>query len=81
MRRLVYACILAAMVCSSAFGVYRSELERMSTFISNFTELGYYNIINADTISDEELVHFGVWHNCTNNFDSRIKRCPDKNCL
>ena len=44
MRRLVYALILAAVLCSAALGESSSEIESMSTFLSSFTELRYYNI-------------------------------------
>ena len=77
MRKLVYSLILAVFLCSAAFGASPSELKRMSTFLSNFTELRYYNI-NLATISDEELVHFGVWHNYINNFSTRIEIRPDE---
>ncbi|MBQ7221312.1 MAG: hypothetical protein IJS28_10070 [Synergistaceae bacterium] len=79
MRKLASALLLAVIICVPAFGASRAEMKRMSTFLSNFTELGMYDI-NADTITDGELVHFGVWHNYVNNFKSRIRRCPDKNC-
>ena len=59
MRRLVYALILAAVLCSAALGESSSEIESMSTFLRNFTELRYYNI-NIDTITDKELVHYGA---------------------
>ena len=79
MRKVFYALVLAALVCSPVFGASRTEMARMGTFISNFTELGMYNI-DIDSVTTEELVRFGVWHNYVNNFNSRIKRCPKKNC-
>ena len=79
MRRVFYALVIAALVCSPVFGASRTEMANMGTFISNFTELGMYDI-DIDTVTQEELVHFGVWHNYINNRSSRIKRCPKKNC-
>ena len=78
MRKLVYASILTVMMCSAAFGASSVELEKMSMFISYFTELRCFNI-NADTISNEELIHFGVLYNDVNHY-SRIQYCPDKYC-
>ena len=68
-----------------------AELKKMSTFLSNFTELGYYGFDVGEDGSDgllhmkseeglAELIRFGVWHNYVNNFKSRVKRCADKNC-
>ena len=72
MKRLVFALLFTALLCSSAFGASEAELARMGTFISNFTELRMYNI-NRDSISPEELVFFGTWHNAVNNYNSRIR--------
>ncbi|MBQ7215363.1 MAG: hypothetical protein IJS39_05205 [Synergistaceae bacterium] len=79
MKRVFCALVLAVLVGSPVFGASPSEKARMGTFISNFTEAGIYDI-DIDTISMEELAHFGVRHNYINNFKSRIKRCPKKNC-
>ena len=79
MKRVFCALVLAVLVGSPVFGASPSEKARMGTFISNFTEAGMYDI-DIDTISMEELAHFGVRHNYINNFKSRIKRCPKKNC-
>ena len=79
MRRVFYALVIAAFVCSPVFGASSTEMARMGTFISNFTELGMYDI-DIDTITSEELVHFGVWHNYINNRNSRVKRCSKKKC-
>ena len=79
MKRVFYALLLAALVCSPVFGASPDEKARMGTFISNFTEAELYDI-DIDTISMEELVHFGVRHNYINNNKSRIKRCTKKNC-
>ena len=79
MRRLFYALVLAALVCSPVFGASKTEMARMGTFLSNFTEQGMYNV-NINNVTDEELVHFGIWHNYINNFKSRIRRCTKRNC-
>ncbi len=79
MRKILCVLILSLLLCSSAFGASRSEIKRMSTFLSNFTELGMYSI-DIDTIPFSALVRFGVWHNYHNNFKSRIKPCPNRNC-
>jgi len=63
----------------------------MSTFLSNFTELGFMDFdIEADG-SDEllhlgaadaapDLVRFGIWHNYINNYKSRIAQCNTNDC-
>ena len=79
MRKILYVSILLAMLYGSAFGYSADELRRMSVFISNFTETGMYDF-NTDSLSDNELANFGIWHNYINNFKSRIQRCPDKTC-
>ena len=79
MKRVFYALVLAALVCSPVFGASTTEKARMGTFISNFTEADMYDI-DIDTISMEELVNFGIRHNYINNFKSRVKRCPKKDC-
>ena len=79
MKRVLYALVLAALVCSPVFGASKTEMARMGTFISNFTEVGMYDI-DIDTISMEELAHFGVWHNYINNRKSRVRPCRKKNC-
>lgn len=79
MKRFLCALILVALFSGVSFGATPSERKRMSTFISNFTEVGM-NTIDIDTVTDSELAYFGVWHNYRNNFKSLIKRCPNKNC-
>lgn len=75
MKKVLCVSALLLLLSASAFGASRQELKRMSTFLSNFTELGMYNI-NVDTIPEKDLVHFGIWHNYINNYKSRIKPCP-----
>ena len=60
-----------------------AELKKMSTFLSNFTELGFMDfeakaITNPDDPAD--MIRFGIWHNYRNNYDSRIIPCNLKNC-
>ncbi len=50
-----------------------AELERMSIFISNFSELGMTNVVATEVKSNPDLyLRFGIWHNYINNFRSRI---------
>ena len=59
-----------------------AELQRMSEFLTNFTELGFmeFNVedITNETISDD-IVRFAIWHNYVNN-KKRIYGCKVKNC-
>ncbi|MBR1486993.1 MAG: hypothetical protein IJ859_07470 [Synergistaceae bacterium] len=79
MKRFIFAFAFVMLIASSAFGASSSELKKMSTFVSNFTEIGMNNF-DVDEISDSELAYFGIWHNWHNNFKTRIQRCPNKNC-
>ncbi len=76
MKRFVFAFIITVLLCYPALAASDTELAKMGTFISNFTEARMYNI-DADSISQEELVHFGTWHNAVNNYNSRIRVRPN----
>ena len=67
------------------------ELKLMSTFLSNFTELGFYDFDVKKSGDDDvlhlggdpsapDLIRFGIRHNYVNNFKTRIKKCSKKNC-
>ena len=67
------------------------QIKLMSTFLSNFTELGFYDFDVRKSGDDDalhlggdpshpDLIRFGIWHNYVNNFKTRIKPCPKKNC-
>ena len=67
------------------------QLKQMSTFLSNFTEQGFYDFDVKRSGDDEalhlggdpsnpDLIRFGIQHNYINNFKSRIRNCPKKNC-
>ena len=79
MKKFLCSLVLVILFCDSSFAASSSELKRMSVFISNFVEAGLNNF-DVNDISDSELIRFGVWHNYINNFKSRIRRCPTKNC-
>jgi hypothetical protein len=59
-----------------------ADMKKMSTFLSNFTELGFMDF-DAKEITNEEdpadMVRFGIWHNYVNYYKSRISRSKDKN--
>lgn len=68
-----------------------AELKKMSTFLSNFTELGFMNFDVEAGGSDEllhmaspgaapDLIRFGIRHNYVNNYKSRIFQCQIKDC-
>ncbi|MBO4334403.1 MAG: hypothetical protein J5846_01020 [Desulfovibrio sp.] len=69
----------------------QAQLKLMSTFLSNFTELGFMDfdvkkdgnddlLHLGDDPSNPDLIRFGIWHNYINNAKSRIKPCPIKGC-
>lgn len=49
-----------------------AELKRMSVFLSNFTELGFWEIDSPAAMGRDDLVRFGIMHNYINNYKSRI---------
>ena len=79
MKKILCALIVISFFSGTAFGASSSELKRMSTFVSNFTEVGMMNF-HVDDLSDSELANFGIWHNYRNNYKSRIQHCQNKNC-
>ena len=60
------------------------QLKLMSTFLSNFTEVGLFDLDVKDHLrnypSHPDLIAFGIMHNYINNRKSRIKSCPIRNC-
>ena len=93
--KLLAVCALIALAAAPA-SAYRDRklalsgpvMKKLSTFLSNFTELSYYNFDTFESGAGEvlhlsapenvgELIHFGIWHNYVNNFKSRIKMTPN----
>ena len=81
----------AAGAAAPAKGVTAQQLKLMSTFLSNFTEQGFYDFdvkkggdddgtLHLGDPSNNDLIRFGIWHNYINNFKSRIKKCAKKDC-
>ena len=67
------------------------ELKKLSTFLSNFTELSLYNADTAESgdpgvlhlksaRGQKNLIAFGIRHNFINNFKSRIRECTTPGC-
>lgn len=76
---------------AQAAGFSPAQLKQMSTFLSNFTELGFRDFDVKENGSDDmlhlggdpsnpDLIRFGIWHNYINNYKSRIKKCSSKDC-
>ncbi|MBR3664310.1 MAG: hypothetical protein IKN64_06610 [Desulfovibrio sp.] len=76
---------------AQAAGFSQAQLKLMSTFVSNFTELGFMNFDTKKEGTDDvlhlgsdpsnpDLIRFGIMHNYVNNYKSRIKPCPTKGC-
>ena len=105
--KALLVCVMVGLLAASAFananakpangggksskGFTAQQMKLMSTFLSNFTEQGFYDFDirksdDDDTLhlggnpSHPDLIRFGIWHNYINNFKSRIKRCTKKNC-
>lgn len=60
-----------------------ADLKRMSTFVSNFTEVGFPDFDMTGSGSappSPALIYFGIRHNYTNNFKRRVEHCAEKGC-
>ncbi|MBQ6656357.1 MAG: hypothetical protein IJM64_03605 [Ottowia sp.] len=60
-----------------------ADLKRMSTFVSNFTEVGFPDFDMTGSGSappNPALIYFGIRHNYTNNFKHRVEHCAEKGC-
>ena len=67
----------------TSYAATAAELKLMSTFLSNFTELGFMNFDAKELTNEDDpadMIRFGIWHNYINNFRSRIKNCNVKGC-
>ena len=92
MRRFICVIAVVLVLAGTSYGAGRQDYKKLSVFLSNFTEAGYFNFdIRAENSDDGlthlgmpenavELVRFGIIHNFINNYKSRIKKCRDKNC-
>ncbi len=95
--RKVFVLCLALGLCfalratdSQAADFTPAQLKKMSTFVSNFTELGFMNfdlkkdgnddVLHLGDPSSADLIRFGIWHNYLNNYENRIRPCPVKDC-
>jgi len=80
----VFAFVLFFNVLSgTSYAASAAELKLMSTFLSNFTELGFMNFKAKEFTNEDDpadMIRFGIWHNYINNYRSRIKNCNVKGC-
>ena len=77
MKKFLCALTIVILFCGNSFAASKNELKRMGTFLSNFTELRMYDIDVNSTLTDEDLIYFGIMHNYMNNFNTRIKHSND----
>ncbi len=70
-------CVLALLSAGCACAApSEKELKAMGVFVSNFTELGFMDVVAEEMAKPEnypDLVRFGIRHNYVNNFKSRIE--------
>lgn len=67
----------------SAAGFDAKTMERMSTFLSNFTEPGMVNFQASEVLDPQnpgDMIRFGILHNYINNFKSRVATCTKDGC-
>ena len=74
---LVLTLALAVLTVNAA--KKNDEIQRMGIFISNFTEIGMFDI-DIDDIDNSELIRFGIAHNIINNPKSTLKKCTLRGC-
>lgn len=76
-------CALAACPAPGMAGDFTpAQMKKMGIFLSNFTELSFYNVDVRDFVDPlhpEKAIRFGIWHNYVNNFRSRCGHC-DPSC-
>ncbi|MBQ9452306.1 MAG: hypothetical protein IJU65_03305 [Desulfovibrio sp.] len=75
---LAFLCVLQTPCTAGDFTP--AQIKKMGIFLSNFTELGFYNVDHRDFLDPlhpEMAIRFGIWHNYRNNFNSRIKHCRE----
>ena len=101
MKRKFYTALLAGamtfLLCAAANAAQPAkdftaqQLKQMSTFLSNFTEVGLWDFDVRESGDDNvlhlgsdpshpDLIRFGIRHNYINNYKSRIKPCKKKDC-
>ena len=81
MKRKIFTALFIFALALLTLNASRSndEIKRMGIFISNFIELGMYDI-DIDTVENSELVRFGIGHNIINNPKSTVKKCTLPGC-
>ncbi len=90
MKKRYSACIMAFFltVCLLSLGTTvqakefsNAQMKKMSVFLSNFTELYFYNFSAKEILNEKnpaDMIRFGIWHNYINNYKSRIKPAGNK---
>ncbi len=77
------ALILAMSIPAHAADFSAQETKAMGVFLSNFTELGFFDVNAAEFLDEKapgDMIRFGIWHNYVNSFKSRVRQCSDKKC-
>ena len=76
---MVFFSVLMALP-SHAADFPASQLKKMSTFLSNFTEVGMSNFTAEEVLDPKnpaEMIHFGIRHHWLNTFQRTIKPSND----
>ena len=53
-----------------------AQMKKMSTFLSNFTEVGIRTFTAKDILDPDHpdwMIRFAIWHHCINNFNRTIR--------
>lgn len=76
---MVFFSVLMALP-SHAADFSASEMKKMSTFLSNFTEVRMGDFTAEEVLDPKnpaEMIHFGIWHHWLNTFRRTIKPSND----
>ena len=87
MKKFCFVMVMITVIGFASYGfaaetkvnVKADELKRMGVFLSNFTELGFFDF-DTESLSPKDLIQFGIRHNYINNYKSRIAQCKVKGC-
>ncbi|MBO6258110.1 MAG: hypothetical protein J6M93_02070 [Succinivibrio sp.] len=72
-RAVLFCSFVCGAATASADGFSDEQIKKLSTFLSNFTEIGFYTVDNRDFLDPlhpETAIRFGIWHNFVNNEES-----------
>ena len=87
LKNILFSGLLGASLLAPASGhaadFTADEMKRMSVFLSNFTEIGFFDLDAKQFLSGNDtfnMLHFGICHNYVNAFKRTVKPCANPAC-